>query len=90
MRMRRYAQLPNRADHDRTSLGTAFDISVRVGSGIGEDVWSSRILFTTRKTDRQGRGKNGKNSEAVNVCYIVDNEAGKVREKVNWIGSRDV
>ena len=85
-----FALMPNRADHDRTSKETAFDISVRVGSGIGEDVESSRILSTTRKTDRHGRGKNGKNLDAINVCYIEDNEAGISREKVSLIGSRDV
>ena len=85
-----FALMPSRGDHDRTSKETAFDISVRVGSGIGEDVPSSRILFTTRETDKHGRGKNGKNLEAINVCYIEDNEAGKGREKVSLIGSQDV
>ena len=82
-----FALMPSRGDHDRTSKETAFDISVRVGSGIGEDVASSRILFTTRETDKHGRGKNGKNLEAINVCYIEDNEAGKSQEKVSLIGS---
>ena len=83
-----FALMPSRADHERTSKETDFDLNVRVGSGIGEDVDSSRILFTTRETDRHARGKNGKNSEAINVCYIDDNEAEKRDEKVSWIGPR--
>ena len=85
-----FALMPSRRDHDRTSKETTFDVNVRVGSGIGEDVESSRILFTTRETDRHGRGKNGENLDAINVCYIEDNEAGKGREKVSLIGSGDV
>ena len=85
-----FALMPSRADHDRTSKETAFDISVRVGSGVGGDVDSSRILFTTRGTDKHGRGKNGKNLEAINVCYIEENEAGKRMEQVSWISSRAV
>ena len=85
-----FALMPSRADHDRASKETAFDINVRVGSGIDEDVESSRILFTTRETDRHGRGMNGENLDAINVCYIEDNEAGKGREKVSLIGSGDV
>ena len=82
-----FALMPNRADHERTSKETDFDLNVRVGSGIGEDIDSNRILFTTRETDRHGRGKNGKNSEAINVCYIADNEAAEKDEKVSWIGA---
>ena len=52
-----FALMPNRVDHHRTSKETAFDIGVEVGSGSGEDVESSRILFTTRKTDRYRRKK---------------------------------
>ena len=83
-----FALMPSRGDHERTSKETDFDLNVKVGSGIGEDVESSRILFTTRETDRHGRGKNGKNLEPINVCYIEDNEAGKRDEKVSWIDSR--
>ena len=82
-----FTLMPSRADHERTSKETDFDLSVRVGSRIGEDVDSSRVLFTTRETDRHGRGKDGKNLEAINVCHIEDNKAGKREEKVSWIGS---
>ena len=83
-----FALMPSRADHERTSKETDFDLNVRVGSEIGEDVDSNMILFTTRATDRHGRGKNGKNLEAINVCYIEDNEAAERDEKVSWIGPR--
>ena len=83
-----FALMPSRADHDRTSKETAFDINVRVGSGIVEDFESSRILFTTRETDRHGRGKIRTNLEAIKVCYIEDSENGKSREKVGLILSR--
>lgn len=85
-----FALMPNRADHDRTSKETAFDISVKVGCGTGEDVESSRILFTTRETDRHEKGKNGKNLEAINVCYIDDNKVVETDNKVSRLGSRDV
>lgn len=83
-----FALMPSRADHERTSKEMDFDLNVRIGSGIDEDVESKRILFTTRETDRHGRGKNGKNIEAINVCCIEDNEIEKRDEKVSWVGSR--
>ena len=83
-----FAIMPNRGDHERTSKETDFDLNVRVGSGIGEDDDSSRILFTTKETDRHGRGKNGKNLEAINVCYLDENEAEKRDETVSWLGLR--
>ena len=83
-----FALMPSRGDYKRTSKVPDIDLNVRVRSGIGEDVEGSRILFTTRETDRHGRGKDGKNLEAINVCCIEDNEAGSGDEKVSWIDHR--
>jgi hypothetical protein len=71
--------MPKRADDERTSEETKFDLRVKVGPAPGIDSGSSTIVFTTRRTDKHGRGGDGRNVEAINVCYIEDE--GVIDEK---------
>ena len=78
-----FALMPRRADDDRTSEETKFDLKVKVGPAPGIESGSSTVLFTTRRTDRHGRGKEGRNFEAINVCYIEDEEVTDEKERVS-------
>jgi hypothetical protein len=58
-----FSLMPTKTDHERTSKETEFDLQVKVGGSV--------VMFTTRKTTFHKKS-NGKNVEAINVCYIRD------------------
>lgn len=65
-----FSLMPKRADDERTSDETKFDLAIQVGAAPGIDRGSSTVVFTTRRTNRHGKGVEGRNLDPINVCYI--------------------
>jgi len=84
-----FALMPKRADDERTSDETKFDLRVKVGPAPGIESGSSTVVFTTRRTNKHGRGGDGRNVEAINVCYIEDEGVTDEKEEMDKSGVWD-
>ncbi|KAH8914564.1 hypothetical protein BT69DRAFT_1253209 [Atractiella rhizophila] len=81
-----FSLMPKRTDDDRTSDETRFDLTVKVDPARSIDGESGTVVFTTRRTNRHGRGTEGRNLEAINVCYIENEEITNLKEKAGTSG----
>jgi hypothetical protein len=64
-----FGLLPKTGHHDRTSEDIEFDLAVNVrGKG---------VILTTRGTNQHAKGRDGRNVEAINVCYTGKGEEAR-------------